>query len=578
MHIYAFVSVRKLLFISTALAAIFASYSNVAQAITAKVNNFTNSNWLQGIWRQSAGFSIPSNAANQAAFVPGTSVRFADSQARKITMAFVLENSMSVYVDGAQLDGNTVGYPNFVSTGTTTDAAPTAQVANPINLVGVNLAGADFSGTAYPGVYGTQYIYPGESYFKKYADMGMKLVRLPFLWERIQPTLNTELQSAELARLMQCLDYAQKYDVKVILNLHNYYRYYNKQIASSEVPISAFADFWQRLAQKVVNHPAVYGYDLMNEPHDTNGYWPQAALAAAKAIRTVDENRWVFIPGDQWANAYYWPNFNNRLIANPWMRDPNNNLVYEAHLYIDEDFSGTYTNHSEAFDPMLGVSRVKPFVDWLKQNKLRGYLGEHGVPDYSPSAMVAMDNLLNYLGQNCIPMTYWAAGPWWVNYPLSLDVDSGAARPQLPILQKYARNTSCSMIGPELHNLSKITAIDDTHAGQIYRLYQTAFDRLPDEAGLDYWIDQMDAGVSLQRVAQGFINSNEFQQRYGYATNNQSFISMLYMNVLNRQPDPPGLAFWQNRMAQGVPRAEVLSAFSESSENKANAAKKALSQ
>ncbi|WP_246335848.1 DUF4214 domain-containing protein [Azomonas macrocytogenes] len=134
------------------------------------------------------------------------------------------------------------------------------------------------------------------------------------------------------------------------------------------------------------------------------------------------------------------------------------------------------------------------------------------------------------------------------------------------------------MIGPELHNLSKITAIDDTHAGQIYRLYQTAFDRLPDEAGLDYWIDQMDAGVSLQRVAQGFINSNEFQQRYGYATNNQSFISMLYMNVLNRQPDPPGLAFWQNRMAQGVPRAEVLSAFSESSENKANAAKKALSQ
>lgn len=199
----------------------------------------------------------------------------------------------------------------------------------------------------------------------------------------------------------------------MILDLHNYYRYFNKLIGSNEVPISSFAAVWKQIAQEVVNHPAVEGYGLMNEPHSTNGLWPQAALAAAQAIRTVDSKRWIYVAGDRWSSAFHWPHYNTQLISNPWMRDPKNNLVYEAHMYIDKDFSGNYFDKNEKFDPMIGVNRVKPFVDWLKQNKLRGYIGEHGIPDFSPSALVATDNLLSYLRQNCIPSTYWAAGPWW---------------------------------------------------------------------------------------------------------------------------------------------------------------------
>src|SRR5690606_7422204 len=87
--------------------------------------------------------------------------------------------------------------------------------------------------------------------------------------------------------------------------------------------------------------------------------------------------------------------------------------------------------------------------EWLKANNLRGFIGEHGVPDFAPSAMVAMDNLLTYLRQNCIPMTYWAAGPWWGEYVLSLDTKSGSYRPQLPVLKKQAATAhSCSTIGP----------------------------------------------------------------------------------------------------------------------------------
>ncbi|WP_438826826.1 glycoside hydrolase family 5 protein [Pseudomonas lopnurensis] len=437
---------------------------------TSNLNNFTNTDWLNGVFRASAGFSIQATAANVAAFKAGASVKLADGQVRKILRAQIVGSNMSVFLDGATLNGNSLGYPKTVSVvsesggGTpsspalttppvTTQPTPAPSAPDTTNgkplLVGVNLSGAGFGPSVVPGKHGTNYTYPAESYYKKYADLGMPLVRLPFLWERIQPKLNTPLNAEELARLKQSLDFAHKHNVKVILDLHNYYRYFGKLIGSNEVPIGSFAAVWKQIAQQVVNHPAVEGYGLMNEPYSTNGLWPQAALAAAQAIRTVDSKRWIYVAGDRWSSAYHWPHYNSQLITNPWMRDPKNNLVYEAHMYVDKDFSGNYFDKNEKFDPMIGVNRVKPFVEWLKQNKLRGYIGEHGVPDFSPSAIVATDNLLAYLRQNCIPSTYWAAGPWWGEYALSLDVTSGKQRPQLPVLQKHAKTAhSCSSIGP----------------------------------------------------------------------------------------------------------------------------------
>ncbi len=435
---------------------------------TSNLNNFTNTDWLNGVYRASAGFSIQATAANVAAFKAGASVKLADGQVRKILRAQIVGANMSVFVEGSVLNGTTLGYPKTVSviseSSVSTPSAPAdsspSEIALPAptapdttngkpRLVGVNLSGAGFGPSVVPGTHGTNYTYPAESYYKKYSDLGMPLVRLPFLWERIQPKLNTPLNAEELARLKQSLDFAHKHNVKVILDLHNYYRYFGKLIGSNEVPISSFAAVWKQIAQQVVNHPAVEGYGLMNEPYSTNGLWPQAALAAAQAIRSVDAQRWIYVAGDRWSSAYHWPHYNSQLISNAWMRDPKNNLVYEAHMYIDSDFSGNYFNKSETFDPMVGVNRVKPFVDWLKQNKLRGYIGEHGVPDFSPSAIVATDNLMAYLRQNCIPSTYWAAGPWWGDYALSLDVSSGKQRPQLPVLQKHAKTAhSCTSIGP----------------------------------------------------------------------------------------------------------------------------------
>ncbi|MCQ4322418.1 DUF4214 domain-containing protein [Stutzerimonas stutzeri] len=104
-------------------------------------------------------------------------------------------------------------------------------------------------------------------------------------------------------------------------------------------------------------------------------------------------------------------------------------------------------------------------------------------------------------------------------------------------------------------------------AGSAYRLYQAAFDRQPDIGGLNYWIDRIDAGLTLQEAASGFVHSAEFESLYGAELSNDALITQYYVNVLHREPDPAGYAYWVGEMAAGLSGAEVLASFSESTEN-----------
>jgi len=109
-------------------------------------------------------------------------------------------------------------------------------------------------------------------------------------------------------------------------------------------------------------------------------------------------------------------------------------------------------------------------------------------------------------------------------------------------------------------------------AGQAYRIYKAAFGREPDEEGLGYWIHAMDQGASLIEVAASFLDSDEFTQRYGAGVDDTGFIDALYTNVLARQPDAGGYTYWLNELEQGMSREKLLANFSESPENQANAA------
>jgi hypothetical protein len=108
------------------------------------------------------------------------------------------------------------------------------------------------------------------------------------------------------------------------------------------------------------------------------------------------------------------------------------------------------------------------------------------------------------------------------------------------------------------------------NAGQTYRLYQAAFNRVPDNGGLKFWIAAMDGGASLLEVATGFMSSPEFQGLYGTAPTSEDFVTKLYTNILHRTPDPGGYAYWVNVLnTKLITQAQALVFLSESTENQA---------
>lgn len=108
------------------------------------------------------------------------------------------------------------------------------------------------------------------------------------------------------------------------------------------------------------------------------------------------------------------------------------------------------------------------------------------------------------------------------------------------------------------------------NAGMVYRLYQAAFGRTPDAGGLGFWIAAKDGGQSLDGIASQFLASSEAAKLYGSAPSHAALVEAVYRNVLHRAPDKAGYDYWVAALdADHSSTAQLLTAFSESSENQA---------
>lgn len=308
---------------------------------------------------------------------------------------------------------------------------------------GVTLAGPEFGleerglSNASPGVHGVDYVYNSPATTRAVARTGFTLVRLPFRWERLQPTLGGSLDSAELGRLTAAVNAAGEAGLKVILDLHNYGRYrlatragvveavIDQRIAGEcLVTRDHLADVWRRLAAQFVDHDAVLAYALMNEPHDMgSSSWRAISQHAVEAVREVDSRTWLLVAGDEWSHAHRFGEVNGR---RAWIRDPAGRTAYEAHCYLDHDASG---KHQLSYGDEMRLDaelrerprrRLAPFLDWLERNQVVGVLGETGVPIADPGWRSMLGDLTQAAAEKEVSVVLWAAGEWWGDYPLSV--------------------------------------------------------------------------------------------------------------------------------------------------------------
>ncbi len=183
---------------------------------------------------------------------------------------------------------------------------------------------------------------------------------------------------------------------------------------------------WQHVVGRFADHPAVIGYDLMNEPVFANGDLAatlaiagQAAIGefenpnltefmtdGVAAIREVDEDGWIFVQPTSLLNAFPYPgDLDAERIDDP--RDGPSRLVYAGHLYEFSTHDG------------LGYSPDSTYVDdWERMRSEEAasldaalWFGEWGGSADQERFDEYVDDVLGMADRQHAGWAYWSWDP-----------------------------------------------------------------------------------------------------------------------------------------------------------------------
>ena len=83
---------------------------------------------------------------------------------------------------------------------------------------------------------------------------------------------------------------------------------------------------------------------------------------------------------------------------------------------------------------------------------------------------------------------------------------------------------------------------------KVTQLYVAMFGRAPDIEGLNFWGGAIDGGQSVAKIAQDMFATTPARAYFPTGATSQEIVQSFYVNVLGRQPDADGLAFWVARL------------------------------
>lgn len=210
-----------------------------------------------------------------------------------------------------------------------------------------------------PGTLDEDYWYPGvdedpdtgQNSYEYLSGRDVDLFRVHFKWERMQPELDGPLSKDDVEYLRRSLDNAEKAGVKVILSVQSGGGYHvqdpdnpERSVAlniGDEITTAQYLDLMRRVSEEFGDHPAVVGYDLMNEPTVGKGKfdsewrnWENITQRAKRTIRaTGDEDSYLIV--DTYGNL-------QDEHTNTWIDDPR--ILYNMHQYFD-DAGGHFDRH-----------------------------------------------------------------------------------------------------------------------------------------------------------------------------------------------------------------------------------------
>lgn len=343
---------------------------------------------------------------------------------------------------------------------------------------GYAVSGMEFAETTLPGTEGANYTKGVQNDYTYYANKGLTLARVAFLWERAQPTVGGNLDATYMGYMDDICDFALNAGVKILWEPHNFggrdVSGTPRKVGNAQLTTAHFADFWTKIVQHYLDDPtrlaAIWGWDLMNEPADmptpttTSNYNTTSSAtlmnqAGIDAIRAIDTTRYIVAEQDQYANLHA---FTTLYGANPtpWLTDSANKLYYSWHYYFDSNHGGSYSGANAWFsgsglDVRAGGDYLETVAQWAENRSLlidgnpAIFVGEYGVPnntipnggDFShddEGYLTALNDFMTVMDMYKIAGCHWAGGQWYSS-ATSLDPSSNYTvdRGQMKIVSKH---------------------------------------------------------------------------------------------------------------------------------------------
>ena len=104
---------------------------------------------------------------------------------------------------------------------------------------------------------------------------------------------------------------------------------------------------------------------------------------------------------------------------------------------------------------------------------------------------------------------------------------------------------------------SALTA--DEREDDIVEVYLATLGRVADKAGLQYW---QESNLTIEQITQSFFEQEETQALYASTPTTDAFVQEIYRNVLGREGEEEGVAYWSDALESGkIPKPLFIKAI-----------------
>ena len=226
---------------------------------------------------------------------------------------------------------------------------------------------------------------------------------------------------SRLDNLENVLRWAKARGMKIVIDLHTVPG--GKRAKDGQMNMfeddkfaEAFIDTWRRIASRFKGNPAIYGYDLVNEPHQKervrNDYWT-LQRRAAEAVRAIDPDTPIIVESDgsDAPAAYAW--------LSPLRMD---NVIYQVHVYAPMLFThqgvhGRSTGEkwpdpAKKWDKEFLRETLRPVREFALRHHARIYVGEFSAIAWAEGAENYLRDCIDLFGEYGWDWTYHAFREW----------------------------------------------------------------------------------------------------------------------------------------------------------------------